>query len=87
MSACTVGTVSDVNMDREKFREALGQMTSAQRRVLQSLAAGRSNVEVAEDLGCSRKTVENHLVAITKTFEPRARREELIRWSWEFRDV
>jgi len=62
-------------------------MTRAERTVVQSLAHGRSNVEVATDLGCSRKTVENHLVSITKKFDPRARREELIRWSWEYRDV
>jgi len=74
-------------MDRERFRAAIAEMTAAQRCVLQVLAQGRSNIEVAEELGCSRKTVENHLVVITKKFSPRARREELIRWAWEFRDA
>jgi len=87
MPSCTVGLVSEPRMDSAKFASAVSAMTTAERRVLHSLAHGRSNVEVASTLGCSRKTVENHLVAITKRFDPRARREELIRWSWEFRDV
>jgi DNA-binding CsgD family transcriptional regulator len=87
MPGCTVEPVSDPRMDSAKFASAVSGMTAAERRVLQSLAHGRSNVEVADALGCSRKTVENHLVALTRKFEPRARREELIRWSWEFRDV
>lgn len=74
-------------MDSSTWAGTLTRLTPAERRVLQRLAQGLSNKEIAASLDCSHKTVENHLVAMTKKFEPRARREELIRWAWEYRHV
>lgn len=36
------------------------RLTGRQQEVLEMLAAGKSNAEIAELLGCSTKTVRNH---------------------------
>lgn len=47
----------------------LTQLTTQQRRVLQLLAAGKSNEAIARDLGITRKSVENYVNRIFATLQ------------------
>lgn len=56
-------------------REALRQLTDREFEVLQEMAAGRSNPEIASRLFMSRKTVMHHAAAIYRKLEVRGRVE------------
>ena len=50
-----------------------------ERKIVQGLSAGRSNDEIARDLGIARKTVEAHLTRLFELFEVTSRTELALR--------
>lgn len=52
-------------------RERLSQLTPRERKVGAAIAAGLSNKEIAQDLGISYRTVENHRANILKKLDAR----------------
>lgn len=53
--------------------ELMAALTKRQRQVLELLAEGKSNIEIAEDLGVSDKTVRFYISAILKALKVRNR--------------
>ncbi len=49
------------------------------RRIVEGLVAGRTNDEIAHDVGVARKTVESHLTRFFELFEVRSRTELALR--------
>jgi len=64
---------------RSVVRTQQGSLTPAERRVLESLALGRSNKEIAAITGKSVKTVDNQVSAILKKLQARSRGEAVAR--------
>jgi len=62
-----------VEYERLATNELLSGLTKRQLQVLALLAQGKSNVEIAEDLGVSDKTVRFYISAILKTLKVRNR--------------
>lgn len=54
-------------MSDSSARERLDRLTRRQQQVLSYLAQGKSNMQIAQDLGLSEKTVRLHVSAILKT--------------------
>jgi DNA-binding NarL/FixJ family response regulator len=52
-------------MDRPRARDPLATLTPHERRILALVAEGRSNLGIAQHLGCQISTVEKHLSAVT----------------------
>lgn len=63
------------SMEQGRFAsgELLAGLTKRQRQVLALLAQGKSNIEIAEDLGVSDKTVRFYISAILKALKVRNR--------------
>ncbi len=62
-----------VELERLATNELLSGLTKRQLQVLALLAQGKSNVEIAEDLGVSDKTIRFYISAILKTLKVRNR--------------
>ncbi len=62
-----------VEYERLATNELLSGLTRRQLQVLALLAQGKSNVEIAEDLGVSDKTIRFYISAILKTLKVRNR--------------
>jgi DNA-binding NarL/FixJ family response regulator len=62
-----------VEYERLATNELLSGLTKRQLQVLALLAQGKSNVEIAEDLGVSDKTIRFYISAILKTLKVRNR--------------
>ena len=62
-----------VEQIRHQSNELLAGLTRRQKQVLALLARGKSNMEIAEDLGVSDKTVRFYISAILKTLKVRNR--------------
>ena len=45
----------------DRMRHLSGELTTRQRRILEQLANGRTNAEIADSLGLSLSTVKGHL--------------------------
>ncbi|MFC1680054.1 response regulator [Elusimicrobiota bacterium] len=58
---------------------SLGDLTQTQMRVLALLGEGKSNKEIASDLGCNVKTVKNHLNIIFQKFDVKNRTEAVVK--------
>jgi len=58
---------------------SLGELTQTQMRVLALLGEGKSNKEIAEELGCNVKTVKNHLNIIFQKFDVKNRTEAVVK--------
>ncbi len=58
----------------------LGSLTAREREVLNLLARGRSNREIAEELFITNKTVKNHLSRIYEKIEVHSRAEAIALW-------
>ncbi len=58
----------------------LGSLTAREREVLNLLAKGRSNRDIAEELFITNKTVKNHLSRIYEKLEVHSRAEAIARW-------
>jgi DNA-binding NarL/FixJ family response regulator len=52
-------------MDRQRTKDPLAALTPHERRILALVAEGRSNLGIAQQLGCRISTVEKHLTAVT----------------------
>jgi DNA-binding NarL/FixJ family response regulator len=59
-----VGQLDARRSAREEAREGLDRLTAREREVLTSLARGGSTVEVADEYGISRLTVQSHVKSI-----------------------
>jgi DNA-binding NarL/FixJ family response regulator len=57
--------IIDRLMKRRRHQDPLDSLTSHERRVLALVAEGRSNLGIAQQLGCQISTVEKHLTVIT----------------------
>lgn len=53
----------------DKARDALARLTARQREVLQELVVGRSNKEIARQLGLGEGTVKIHVAALLRTLQ------------------
>jgi DNA-binding NarL/FixJ family response regulator len=77
-----VGGVSvfppDLPGARSTMRDRIGQLSDAQRRVLFALADGRSNKQIAHDLGITEATVKAHLTAIFRGLDVYNRAQALV---------
>lgn len=56
-------------MSRRRAADPLTRLTQTERQVLELMAEGRSNQEIARRLRCSPKTVEKHVSAITRKLD------------------
>lgn len=61
--------VSQAPLLRDGAREAAGPLTERQTQVLQLLAGGLTNAEIAEQLHLSEHTVHRHLANIYRTLD------------------
>ena len=69
-------SVIDRLMSRRHARDPLDLLTPHERRVLALVAEGRSNLGIAQHLGCRVNTVEKHLSTITEKLGLRTGRDE-----------
>ena len=52
--------------EQDKLKKAMEKLTVQQRKVIEYRLEGKSNAEIAELMGISKKTVENHLNLVLK---------------------
>ena len=57
----------------------LGELTPRERAVLEGIAAGQNNVEIAASLGLSEKTVRNHITRVFDKIAVEHRYEAIVR--------
>ncbi|MBI5244310.1 MAG: response regulator transcription factor [Elusimicrobia bacterium] len=63
----------------QTIQTPLGAATRTQMRVLALLGMGKSNREIASELGCNVKTVKNHLNVLFQKFDVRNRTEAVVK--------
>jgi DNA-binding NarL/FixJ family response regulator len=61
------------------YETPLGTATKTQMRVLSLLGEGKSNKEIAAELGCNVKTVKNHLNSLFQKFDVKNRTEAVVK--------
>lgn len=64
--------------------EATARLTPTERRVLQAVGEGKSNREIAEQLGIAEKTVKNHVTSVLSKMGLR-RRTQIVAWATQRR--
>ncbi|MAQ95933.1 MAG: DNA-binding response regulator [Rhodothermaceae bacterium] len=62
--------------------DALAELTDREAEVLRSLAGGRSNTEIADELDISEHTVRNHLTNVYEKLDLTSSREA-VAWAWK----
>jgi DNA-binding NarL/FixJ family response regulator len=75
------GEVTWSQADIRAARNAPKPPSAREREVLAGVAAGRSNKEIAADLGVSERTIESHLGNMHLRYDV-SNRIELLRLSW-----
>ena len=68
----------DIVEPGRRRRSNAPRLTPRERRVLDLMAAGRSNREIAGDLGISEHTVKNHVAAVLDKLSARSRMEAVV---------
>ncbi len=68
----------DLPVVKANMRDRIAQLSDAQRRVLFALADGRSNKQIAHDLGITEATVKAHLTAIFRGLNVYNRAQALV---------
>ena len=71
----------DLNANRSKMTEPEKRLTQRQREVLHKLQEGKSNKEIARELGLAEITVKLHVTAILRTFNAENRTQVVVRTS------
>jgi DNA-binding NarL/FixJ family response regulator len=71
----------DVTANRAKMTEPEKRLTQRQREVLHKLQEGKSNKEIARELGLAEITVKLHVTAILRTFNAENRTQVVVRTS------
>jgi DNA-binding NarL/FixJ family response regulator len=66
--------------DNDSRQEGLGALTAREREILNLLARGRSNRDIAEELFITNKTVKNHLSRIYEKIGVHSRAEAIALW-------
>jgi len=66
--------------DNDPRQEGLGALTAREREILNLLARGRSNRDIAEELFITNKTVKNHLSRIYEKISVHSRAEAIALW-------
>jgi DNA-binding NarL/FixJ family response regulator len=66
--------------DNDPHQEGLGALTAREREILNLLARGRSNRDIAEELFITNKTVKNHLSRIYEKIGVHSRAEAIALW-------
>jgi DNA-binding NarL/FixJ family response regulator len=66
--------------DNDPRQEGLGALTAREREILNLLARGRSNRDIAEELFITNKTVKNHLSRIYEKIGVHSRAEAMALW-------
>lgn len=56
-------------MDKVTFEQTMAKLTSKQRQVIDLLLAGKTDKEVAEEMGINRTSVSTYMVSIYRVFE------------------
>ena len=64
----------------DEHEEGLGSLTAREREVLNLLARGLSNRDIAEELVITNKTVKNHLSRIYEKIGVHSRAEAIALW-------
>ena len=64
----------------DEAEEGLGALTAREREVLNLLARGLSNRDIAEELVITNKTVKNHLSRIYEKIGAHSRSEAIAMW-------
>lgn len=70
--------MAESNAEQPNSDNAIGKLTNRQREVLGLLAKGKSNKEIANDLGVSEHTVKIHVTAILRVFNASNRTEVVV---------
>lgn len=65
-------------MTGREFRFAVDQLTPRQRAVFELLLNGKTNKEIAAELGCSERTAQCHASDVLHAFEVLDRRQLLV---------
>lgn len=69
-------------MDVAVFKDCWTTLAPREREVMEQVAMGRSNPQIADLFGLSRKTIENTIVRANKRFPEKLSRTEFVRlWS------
>ena len=68
--------------DRDRSLPAIGNLTPTETEVLRQIALGHTNVEIAEILAKSLRTIEGHRARIQRKVDARTR-AELVRVAWD----
>lgn len=68
-----------INRTSHLFGTPLGDLTETQMKVLALLGEGKSNKEIAAELGCNVKTVKNHLNNLFQKFDVKNRTEAVVK--------
>lgn len=71
--------VNRLNTASRLGETGLGELTQTQMRVLALLGEGKSNKDIAEELGCNVKTVKNHLNILFQKFDVKNRTEAVVK--------
>ncbi len=71
----------DATGNRSKMSEPEKRLTQRQREVLHKLQEGKSNKEIARELGLAEITVKLHVTAILRTFNAENRTQVVVRTS------
>jgi DNA-binding NarL/FixJ family response regulator len=66
--------------ENDPRQEGLGSLTAREREILNLLARGRSNRDIAEELFITNKTVKNHLSRIYEKIGVHSRAEAIALW-------
>lgn len=71
--------VRRLQRSHQLFGTELGDLTQTQMKVLSLLGEGKSNKDIAAHIGCSVKTVKNHLNTLFRKFDVRNRTEAVVK--------
>lgn len=74
-------------MPPARFRRQRDELTPRERETLQLLATGRTNREIAEEMGISVKTVEGNVERIFRRLNVRNRAAAAVEWVRHYSDV
>ncbi len=75
LAASLLGELRDQRVDKKSAPDPLSELTDRERQILELVATGRSNKEIAEDLFLSEKTIKHYMTNILQKLQVRNRVE------------
>ena len=82
VTARLLSTFAEIGASAEPPGQPLGPLTDREEQVLVTVARGRTNAEIADDLSISLSTVKSHLASLMQKLSAR-NRVELAMWAYE----